>query len=146
MSLLQGNDLYLHHNIGLTGLVGKHPEDLRDLLGLVWVVSSGGKGQCRGCRALGVWYLVACLCTLRILVDFSSPAGILVSAHPLSVTPFSWEGNLPEHARDLCLALCTAAALWPPMGDAHHPLNRGWRKCCRTVLKGAPWCDQALGP
>lgn len=38
MSLLQGNDFYLHHNIGLTGLVGQHPEDLRDLLGLVWVV------------------------------------------------------------------------------------------------------------
>lgn len=38
MSLLQGNDLYLHHNIGLTGLVGQHSEDLRDLLGLNWVV------------------------------------------------------------------------------------------------------------
>lgn len=38
MSLLQGNDLYLDHNNGLTGLVGKHPEDLRDLLGLDWVV------------------------------------------------------------------------------------------------------------
>lgn len=38
MSLLQGNDLYLHHNIVLTSLVGQHPEDLRNLLGLNWVV------------------------------------------------------------------------------------------------------------
>lgn len=38
MSLLQGNGLYLDHNIGLTGLVGQHPENLRDLLGLDWVV------------------------------------------------------------------------------------------------------------
>lgn len=35
---MQGNDLCLDHNIGLTGLVGQHPEDLTDLLGLDWVV------------------------------------------------------------------------------------------------------------
>lgn len=111
MSLLQGNDLYLDHNNGLTGLVGQHPEDLRDLLGLDWVVcpvEEKAGAEAVGPLASGT-LLLACA-HLGYLWTFLPLLGSW-SQHPPPCYSLVLGGNLPVYARDLCLALCTTAAL-----------------------------------
>lgn len=80
-------------------------------------------------------YLVACLCTLRCLVNFFPLARTLAQAlmPPVSVAPLSREEVTSLYVPGI---LCTAA-LWPLMADLHHLLSCGWRKRCRAVLKGA---------